>query len=360
MYLRSTQRKNRDGSVVRYLQIAQNHRVNGTTRAEVLLNLGREDQLDVDGLRRLVQSISRYLGEPAPGDHVAGTADDVTILSSRSIGVPWLLDGLWHELGVDAALATVLDDRGFTPAVERALFAMVAHRATNPTSTVAEWITTDVTITDLEVLDDELADRAIAMLTDVLVQESVFRATVEQLRLDDDVAAVPMDRPGPGDAAPNADSDGARDVTPTVPARNERSGTGDAGMPHDSSTTRDETSAPRAKQGRSQRNKKKKKKKKKKRTNKKQRNKAARKRHIGKRIDDAARNQKGQGQRRRERRRQDRGGEEGEGQEEGEGEETEEEEEADSEQVMEVVHRQTSAIPQRATSTSEPAERSKQ
>ena len=359
MYLRSTQRKNRDGSVVRYLQIAQNHRVNGTTRAEVLLNLGREDQLDVDGLRRLVQSISRYLGEPAPGDHVAGTADDVTILSSRSIGVPWLLDGLWHELGVDAALATVLDDRGFTPEVERALFAMVAHRATNPTSTVAEWITTDVTITDLEVLDDELADRAIALLTDVLVQESVFRATVEQLRLDDDVAAVPMDRPGPGDAAPNADSDGARDVTPTVPAleraiRHRRCGDA-ARLEHDAG--RDLRSPSEARKEPAEQE------------EEEEEEEGADQQEAAKqgspeethREADRRRREEPEGAGRKgEGKEEDRTGEGEEGEGQGEGNEEEEEEEADSEQVMEVVHRQASAIPQRATSTSEPAERSKQ
>lgn len=53
MYLRATQRKNRDGSVVRYVQLAHNRRVDGVTQAQVLLNLGREDQLDRDGLRRL-------------------------------------------------------------------------------------------------------------------------------------------------------------------------------------------------------------------------------------------------------------------------------------------------------------------
>ena len=64
MYLRTTQRRNRDGSVVRYVQLAHNRRVDGVTQAEVLLNLGREDRLDRDGLRRLVASINRYLGEP--------------------------------------------------------------------------------------------------------------------------------------------------------------------------------------------------------------------------------------------------------------------------------------------------------
>jgi hypothetical protein len=63
MYLRTTQRKNTDGSVVRYVQLAHNHRVEGVTRADVLVNLGREDRLDREGLARLVASINRYLGE---------------------------------------------------------------------------------------------------------------------------------------------------------------------------------------------------------------------------------------------------------------------------------------------------------
>jgi hypothetical protein len=54
MYLRTTQRRNKDGSVVRYVQLAHNRRVDGTTQAEVLLNLGREKALDRDGLARLV------------------------------------------------------------------------------------------------------------------------------------------------------------------------------------------------------------------------------------------------------------------------------------------------------------------
>jgi len=40
--------------VVRHLQLARNRRVGGVTRAEVLLNLGREDTLDRDGPARWV------------------------------------------------------------------------------------------------------------------------------------------------------------------------------------------------------------------------------------------------------------------------------------------------------------------
>ena len=100
MFLRVTSRKNADGSVVRYVALAHNERVNGQTRARVLVNLGREDTLDTDGLRRLVSSISRYLGDSDPYDGQGG--DDpgaLRVSSSRSLGGVWLLDGLWHQLG---------------------------------------------------------------------------------------------------------------------------------------------------------------------------------------------------------------------------------------------------------------------
>lgn len=75
MYLRRTRRRNRDGSVVTYVQLAHNRWVDGVARAEVLVNLGREDQLDLAALRRLATSIGRYLDrstESAPGE-VDGT-----------------------------------------------------------------------------------------------------------------------------------------------------------------------------------------------------------------------------------------------------------------------------------------------
>ena len=107
--------RNRDGSIVRYVQLAHNRRVDGVTQAEVLLNLGREDRLDPDGLRRLVGSINRYLGEADTAAMASSSAGDgLSIVTSRPMGVAWLLDGLWRQLGVDTALAKVLGGRRFT------------------------------------------------------------------------------------------------------------------------------------------------------------------------------------------------------------------------------------------------------
>ena len=67
MYLRTIQRRNKDGSVVRYVQLAHNvrHPDTGSPVAEVIHSFGREDQLDRDALARLVRSITRYLGPQA-------------------------------------------------------------------------------------------------------------------------------------------------------------------------------------------------------------------------------------------------------------------------------------------------------
>ena len=68
MYLRVTQRHNKDGTTIRYVQIAHNIRSprTGTSTARTIVNLGREDTLDRAGLRRLAQSILRYLERTEP------------------------------------------------------------------------------------------------------------------------------------------------------------------------------------------------------------------------------------------------------------------------------------------------------
>ena len=190
MYLRTTQRKNGDGSIVRYVQLAHNRRVDGVTQAEVLLNLGREDRMDPEGLRRLVSSINRYLGEPAA---VGEPADALEVVSSRPMGTAWLLDGLWHQLGVDRALASVLGGRRFTTDVERVLFALVANRAIDPASKLAaaEWATCDVAVPGLEAMDEDQAYRAMDLLvaadTEAQVQEAVFFAVADLLNLEVDL-----------------------------------------------------------------------------------------------------------------------------------------------------------------------------
>ncbi|MDA8311558.1 MAG: hypothetical protein M0Z46_13295 [Actinomycetota bacterium] len=86
MYLRETRRKNKDGSVVAYLQLAHNerHPVTGSPVAKVIHNFGRADKVDREALRRLVSSISRFL-DPAETVAVA-EGSDVEVVDARRLG----------------------------------------------------------------------------------------------------------------------------------------------------------------------------------------------------------------------------------------------------------------------------------
>ncbi len=193
MYLRTTQRKRTDGSLVRYVQLAHNRRVNGSTQAEVLLKLGREDQLDLDGLRRLAASITRFTDGDGGGALLPGEPGEFEVTDSRPAGGAWLLDGLWQQLGIDKALGKALGSRRFTTDVERVLFALVSNRALEPSSKLAaaEWASNDVAIRGLREMDEDQAYRAMDLLLDAdaeaKVQEAVFFACADLLNLEVDL-----------------------------------------------------------------------------------------------------------------------------------------------------------------------------
>ena len=85
VYLRESRRTNRDGSVVRYLQLAHNerHQQSGNSVAKVIHNFGRADQVDREGLARLVSSISRFLTPEQAAAAAAG--GEVEIMDSRRL-----------------------------------------------------------------------------------------------------------------------------------------------------------------------------------------------------------------------------------------------------------------------------------
>jgi hypothetical protein len=63
--------------------------VGGTTQVEAFVNLGREDRLDLEALRRLARSINRYLGEELGADGAAGMDRSTTAPSRRTTtGMP--------------------------------------------------------------------------------------------------------------------------------------------------------------------------------------------------------------------------------------------------------------------------------
>src|SRR5215204_3115621 len=198
MYLRFSQRTNVDGTVVRYVALAHNRRVDGKIKPDVLMNLGRVDRLDVDGLLRLAASIRKHFGD---GDGLtdsvevglAAGAAPMEVTDARPIGTAWLLDALWAKLEIGTSIKRIADGRRFTTAVERVLLALVCNRAIEPMSklSAAEWATQDVVIPGLGGMDDDQAYRAMDLLVEAdtqgQVQEAVFFAVANLLNLEVDV-----------------------------------------------------------------------------------------------------------------------------------------------------------------------------
>ena len=200
MYLRFSQRANADGTVVRYVALAHNRRVQGKVKPDVLMNLGRVDRLDVDGLLRLAASIRKHFGDGDGGGLTDGAeaglasgAVPMEVTDARPIGTAWLLDALWARLEIGTSIRRIADGRRFTTAVERVLFALVANRAIEPMSklSAAEWATQDVVIPGLGGMDDDQAYRAMDLLVEAdtqgQVQEAVFFAVANLLNLEVDV-----------------------------------------------------------------------------------------------------------------------------------------------------------------------------
>ena len=138
MYVRTIKRKNKDGSVVEYVQLAHNvwNKDKGFAQAQVIHSFGRSDQLDVEALKRLIKSMSRFL-EPEDAIAMEHQDDDLTFVSSRPAGGAHLLKSLWERLRIDKCLQNALEERSFSAPIAEALFAMVANRALAPSSKLA-------------------------------------------------------------------------------------------------------------------------------------------------------------------------------------------------------------------------------
>jgi hypothetical protein len=162
-------RRNKDGTAVRYLQLAHNEwdPATQTSRPRVLHSFGREDQLDRDAVKRLVASLSRLLD---PAAALAATVPTgLAFSSSRPIGGTHVLEHLWRRLGIDTAMTRLLAGRKLDPRVERVLFALVANRALDPSSKMAaaRWVTRRAHIDGLPELSDDACYRAMDRLIEI-------------------------------------------------------------------------------------------------------------------------------------------------------------------------------------------------
>src|SRR5271155_280241 len=190
MYLRSTPRRNKDGSEVRYLQLAHNiwDPQLRRSKVQVVYNFGREDAANHEALQRLVASLTRFLD---PGAALAASAEGLEFTESRPLGGTWALDALWSQLGIGPAMRKLLTGRRLDDSAERVLFALVANRALAPSSKLAaaRWASEDVLITGLPATSDDACYRAMDWLLEIKEQleRKVYDNLADLLNLEVDL-----------------------------------------------------------------------------------------------------------------------------------------------------------------------------
>jgi len=195
MYLRTTQRRNKDGSVVRYLALAENvrHPEKGYVEAKVVHSFGRADQLDRAALERLVASIQRVLADAGSGPVTRdGTSlDRIAIKASFELGVVHVAKALWAKLGIGEVIQERLDEKQLQAPHAAALLAMVAQRLDRPGSKLAcheRWLDR-VWLPEARDLGLHQLYRALDVLAlhGDAVEQAVFWRAVDLFKLDVDL-----------------------------------------------------------------------------------------------------------------------------------------------------------------------------
>jgi transposase len=165
MYVRTIRRKNADGSLVQYYQLAENlwDSEKRCAVAKVHYSFGRADQIDRQAMQRLARSILRVFAS----DEVLAAEPDVRVLQSWPYGGAYVLDALWRELEIPKVIREHADRLGLRQPFERALFAMVANKALQPYSKLychEQWLREEVFFPGRDALELQHLYRAMDFL----------------------------------------------------------------------------------------------------------------------------------------------------------------------------------------------------
>ncbi len=190
MYLRESKQRRADGSVVTYLQLAENlwDSEKRRSQANIVWNCGRADDPEVvERLRRLAKSILRR----ASPEQIVADGADWKLVCAWPLGDIHVLEGVWQRLGIAEILHTQAGGR-FRFDVERALFAMVANRACAPVSKLychEQWLKEDVRILGTERLELQHLYRAMDFLeaNKETIEQAIYFRVADLLNLDVEV-----------------------------------------------------------------------------------------------------------------------------------------------------------------------------
>jgi len=197
MYLRVTERRNRDGCTLAYYALAENvwNATAKRSEAEVVHNFGRADQIDKAALQRLVASINRVIDADAAAalpTRGKTAMPEIDIDAVFELGVVLVVRGLWEQLGIGEAIRTRLARAELTAAHEMALFAMAAHRLDAPDAKLGcatRWLPDIAWLAEAGKLAVDQLYRALDFLAvcSEAIERDVFRRGADLLRLDVDL-----------------------------------------------------------------------------------------------------------------------------------------------------------------------------
>jgi hypothetical protein len=191
MYLRESKQRRADGSVVTYLQLAENvwNADKGRSQAQIVYNCGRADDPDTtERLRRLAKSILRRCSP----EEIVAAGNEWRLICAWPHGDVYALEAIWNRLGIGAILQQQAADRRFGFDLERALFALVANRACAAASKLychEQWLKEDVRIAGTEGLELHQLYRAMDFLeaNKETIEQAIYYRVADLLNLDVEV-----------------------------------------------------------------------------------------------------------------------------------------------------------------------------
>lgn len=154
-----------------YLQIVESRRTGEQVRQQVIVTLGRYEDLQASGqLERLLRSGARFAAKAMV---LSAAADDAAIkIAVRRIGPALVFERLWEETGCRAVIAELAGKRKHGFALERAVFLTVLHRLfVSGSDRAADRWREDYTIASVAGLDLHHLYRAMAWLGEELPEQ---------------------------------------------------------------------------------------------------------------------------------------------------------------------------------------------
>jgi len=144
MYIRTTSRKNKDGSKVSYFQLVENYwdKKKQRSQTRVVCSLGRVNEENEDKLKQIATSIRKRLSLEELGELEGWQFED-----SWEHGAFHAVSELWDKLGLRKILEDAVKGEDRSVPFERAIFAMVANRCLAPSSKLCcyeQWLAEDV------------------------------------------------------------------------------------------------------------------------------------------------------------------------------------------------------------------------